>query len=444
MTQPSALRCGHSGTQRKASASQTILAASMSRVLEIAATALLIIATWASVPVANSQTNDRGVKDLTASSANAITSNPYYALIIGNDNYQHINKLKTATNDARAVEELLRRQYGFTTILLEDATREKILTALADYRRQLPPNSNLLIYYAGHGYRDPQTNEAYWLPVDAQGDGNSANWISADDITAAVRAIQSFHVLIISDSCYSGTLTRDSNVGRAPLEEMYKRKSRTLLASGGNEPVADGGGGSHSIFAAVLLGVFQEMKDGDFNAEQMLGKIQERVTGQSQQLPQYFSINYSGHDGGDFVFFVPGGRSKIPDCCKTMAGLDDTSDRIPAPGGGSDVLAVVDKYRRAYEAGDIGLFQQIWPSMPAARVNGLRDFLRAAKLVKLNCSVIGEPEVQTNSATVNFFGQLSYTMNGQFHQAPKQKMIMKLKKATAAGSQSSWEIVSIR
>ena len=164
--------------------------------------------------VAYGQTNKskRGVQAVTSQPESTTELGKYYALVIGNNNYKYVAKLKTAVNDADAVGQLLRDRYGFTVKVLHDATRDNILTALNEYRRTLPVNSNLLIYYAGHGYKDQDTNEAYWLPVDAEKDNNQ-DWISADDISADAHAIPLMHLLIISDSCFSGELARDADVG---------------------------------------------------------------------------------------------------------------------------------------------------------------------------------------------------------------------------------------
>ncbi|MCH8198315.1 MAG: caspase family protein, partial [Proteobacteria bacterium] len=131
----------------------------------------------------------------------------YHALVIGNNNYRELPKLKTAVNDARAVARLLSTDYGFSTKLLIDATRADVIAALARMRAKLKANDNLLIYYAGHGVIDDVTERGYWLPVDAE-QGVPTNWVSNDDITAMLRAIRANHIMVVADSCYSGTLVR--------------------------------------------------------------------------------------------------------------------------------------------------------------------------------------------------------------------------------------------
>ena len=232
-----------------------------------------------------------------------------YALLIGINRYASLPSLLTAVNDARAVDTVLRERYGFTTRVLEDASRYSVLSALNDYDTLLKDGDNLLVYYAGHGYYDQEANKAYWLPADAQAK-NRANWIIADDITSDIRAIPARHVLLISDSCYSGGLTRDASPVSTPqergefLRKMNSYRSRTLLASGGTEPVADGGGSDgHSIFASVLLTGLQQFESPAFAARELFDRyIQVSVAGRSHQVPQYQLIRDSGHDGGDFIF----------------------------------------------------------------------------------------------------------------------------------------------
>lgn len=234
----------------------------------------------------------------------------YYALIIGNNNYIHLPKLKTAVEDAKAVDKILRDKFGFETKLLLNATREQIIVALNEYRR-IGENDNLVIYYAGHGFNDTEVEKAYWLPVDARTEDN-ANWISADDITTNVKKLNARHVLIVADSCYSGTISRGSDLvvlGAKPTErekyllKMSDGKSRTLMASGGNEPVTDGGGGLYSVFAAALLIGILDMEKDIFTAEELyISHIKEKVAGKAAQTPEYNPLRNSGHEGGDFVF----------------------------------------------------------------------------------------------------------------------------------------------
>ncbi|MDH3600327.1 MAG: caspase family protein, partial [Candidatus Tectomicrobia bacterium] len=233
----------------------------------------------------------------------------YYAMIVGNNNYQHLPKLETAVKDATEVDKILKATYGFETELLLNATRSDMLSTLSRLRRNMLPEDNLLVYYAGHGVFEEVAQEAYWLPVDAKED-DVANWIIADSITSEMKRNPARHVLIVADSCYSGTLTRAADVNLSSrrgreyfLKKMFKQPSRTLMASGGNEPVVDNGSDGHSIFAYTFLRALKEIDEAVFTAEELFYKfVKQSVAGQAEQTPVYSIIRNSGHDGGDFVF----------------------------------------------------------------------------------------------------------------------------------------------
>lgn len=235
----------------------------------------------------------------------------YYAIVIGIDRYPSpLPSLETAVSDARAIANVLKNDYGFqVTLLLDsDATRNHILDGINSFHDKLNGNDNLLIYYAGHGFWDRAADKAYWLPVDADSI-YSSNRIIADDLTADVRGQNARHVLIISDSCYSGGLTRSvdspsESAGRVTfLNRMMGNRSRTLMSSGGNEPVADTGTDGHSVFAYAVLHSLAQPRQPIFTGSDLLyGAIRQQVAGKSDQVPQYSYIRNSNDDQGDFVF----------------------------------------------------------------------------------------------------------------------------------------------
>ncbi len=239
----------------------------------------------------------------------------YYAVIIGNDKYANYPNLKTAAVDARETAKILQEEYGFKTLLLHNATRFKILSTFNKIRRELKENDNLLIYYAGHGEIDKTDNSGYWLPVDAEL-GNTKNWISNSAISDILAAIKARHVMVVVDSCYSGTLSTTSiprsNASFSPkihkewIEVMTTTPARMALTSGGVQPVIDGGGGKHSVFAKAFLETLSNNKgllEGYSLYTHVLGKMRvvtDRLN--IDQIPDYAPIQHAGHEAGEFFF----------------------------------------------------------------------------------------------------------------------------------------------
>jgi uncharacterized caspase-like protein len=241
----------------------------------------------------------------------------YHALVIGNNDYQHLRDLRSAVGDAESVAAVLGGRYGFRTRLLTNANRYAILSALNDLREQLTAEDNLLIYYAGHGVLDEVNNRGNWLPVDAEAE-SSANWIPTTAVTDILNIMKARQVLVVVDSCYAGALTRSSVARLATattgeerlhwLRAVSGKRARVVLTSGGIAPVLDSGGGAHSVFAKALLEVLDnnvELLDG----QRLFREVAARVSFAAgnvgfDQVPEYAPIRYAGHEAGEF-FFVP-------------------------------------------------------------------------------------------------------------------------------------------
>jgi uncharacterized caspase-like protein len=247
----------------------------------------------------------------------------YHALVLGNNQYSEgLTPLQSAQPDAQAIAAMLDSQYNYDVFLLLNATRSQMLNALNVYKQNLTENDNLLIYYAGHGWLDEENDRGYWLPIDAQPYPNTTSWISTVDVTDIVNSMKAKHVMIIADSCYAGALTdaRPALVelphllDKIPVDYvdwlrlMANQSARRAMTSGSLEPVPDGTGGLHSVFAGALLESLGT-NDGILAATRLFIKVAAQVSeaakelGRSQQ-PTYRLIKATRYEGGDF-FFVP-------------------------------------------------------------------------------------------------------------------------------------------
>jgi hypothetical protein len=338
----------------------------------------------------------------------------YFALIVGINDYQHLPHLLTPRNDAQELTSVLSDQYGFKTQLLLEATRDQIIGAFDRYRRTLNDTDSLLIYYAGHGYFDEETHHAYWAPVDA-GQDTFARWIIAEDVTGAAQAFPARHVLVISDSCYSGMLTQD--IGRSTisdransLQKMLQTKSRYVMSSGGNEPVADsdapGHFSKHSVFANVLLQDLSQFQADEFTAEQLFGQIRQQVRGRANQGPIFRPIQGS-EEGGDFVFI------------RVRRGEDIHSrekEPLPPPinPDAEAVRTALDNYEEAYASMNVRELKKVWPSLTKDQEKAIKSGfetpgLKAVKVELRNRTV----HIDRGTATAICDQWMIYTFGGR-------------------------------
>jgi len=238
----------------------------------------------------------------------------YHAIIIGNNLYEDLSNLRTAQADAQMIDKLLREQYGFTTQLLINANKSDIVSALSAAQEKLTENDNLIVYYAGHGQLEPNGDRGYWLPVDAAVD-DTEQWISNTVVTNFLDSIPAKQIMVIADSCFSGTLTKASiprtqktmpePMRKRWLTLMAKQKVRTVLSSGGVKPVYDGVN-RHSLFAQAFIDQLAR-NEGVLEGYRLYSDIREEVQQSAiglgvDQVPQYAAVKYAGHEAGEFLF----------------------------------------------------------------------------------------------------------------------------------------------
>lgn len=243
----------------------------------------------------------------------------YYALIIGNQDYENLEDLDSPLNDAARAAEILQDRYGFKVELLTNVNNLQIMQALNQLNDVLTDKDNLLIFYAGHGSRikNGDWESGYWLPTNADLPPNDTRWVSNESVTRHLSRLKAKRVLVMADSCYAGLLSSapgfvfagaKANYSGAYLDYVLPKKSRLLLTSGGDQPVLDNFGRGHSVFARALLDklannskiisgseLFLTIKDSVQVAANAVGV---------EQTPEFKAIKGAGHEAGSF-FFVP-------------------------------------------------------------------------------------------------------------------------------------------
>lgn len=277
------------------------------------------VAILMAVTVANvSASADRGLKATGILNGDAGIPQ-YHALIIGINEYRHWPSLLQARQDAEKVAYLLKTSYGFGDIRAlydREGTRKRILGELRRCALRLGANDALLIYFSGHGYYDKPLQNGYWVPAGAaereQGQPATAEWIPDVVIRDLLDKMQVRHVLVVSDSCFSGALLR-GGPGQIERKEntWYRRAirqpSRWCLASGDLETVPD-----QSVFAKKFLQVLQFPRQSVFSGSDVAGWIKKDVAALTGRQPVFGPLKTaSGSDVGEFVFVARQGTQGL-------------------------------------------------------------------------------------------------------------------------------------
>lgn len=232
------------------------------------------------------------------------TSGRRVALLIGNNRYlAPIPGLLTPARDVDRVAEILKQQFGFEVRIIKDANKADLVRSFARLAREAGSGDSILVYYAGHGYQMDDDGMGYWIPVDGSVK-TAQQWVSNVDITKLLRAIPARQLLLISDSCFSGSLAREQAETSVSAEAQQERRAVLVLSSGGEEPVSDEGKGGHSIFAWHLKQSLTELGARTAGLK-VYRVVRKGVSADYPQMPQYGSVSAAGHEAGSDFMFEP-------------------------------------------------------------------------------------------------------------------------------------------
>ena len=227
-----------------------------------------------------------------------------YVLAIGIDEYAYWDKLQNAVKDASDFVGVLTQQYQFESdnvirLFNQDATEDRIRDAIRDLKRRITPHDNLILYYSGHGHYDKDFDEGHWVPVDARRD-TSGRYISNSDIIKWINAIDAQHILLVIDSCFSGSLVVHKRSG--VMDEHYR--SRRIISSGRLESVSDGAPGQNSPFAEGVITYLKKNTKQSLNTTELVQLVKEYVAGKANQSPVEGRVQNSADENGEFVFHL--------------------------------------------------------------------------------------------------------------------------------------------
>jgi hypothetical protein len=136
-----------------------------------------------------------------------------YALLIGISEYEFTSvrggviPLRYAENDATALKNLLTvAGYRVDDRVNREARREYIVESLTRLRATVREDDEFILFFAGHGARDPSNGETYLLTHDTKLELLDDKAIRLDHLFDLIRDIKARFKLVLLDHCFSGDI----------------------------------------------------------------------------------------------------------------------------------------------------------------------------------------------------------------------------------------------
>ncbi|MBC8383818.1 MAG: caspase family protein [Candidatus Cloacimonetes bacterium] len=140
------------------------------------------------------------------------------AVVIGNRNYNKssVPAVEFANRDAAYMKKYLVNTLGYregNIIYVNDATQGDFLSIFGskdNYKGKLhnyikSGQSDIFIYYSGHGAPDPQSKNGYFVPVDCDPSLVALNGYSLDTFYNNLSKLDYNSLTVVIDACFSGS-----------------------------------------------------------------------------------------------------------------------------------------------------------------------------------------------------------------------------------------------
>jgi len=219
------------------------------------------------------------------------------AVIIGNKNYEKINDVDFAINDARLMKKYLMDSFGYSEkniLYLENASQGDFIGIFGNkdnYKGKLynyvkSGKSDVFIYYSGHGAPNVDTKKGYFVPVDCNPSTVELNGYSLDVFYDNLNKIKFRKLTVVIDACFSGenTLKNVSPIFIKVENPMrFKDNSFIYTSAKGNQLSTWYPNKGHSLFTYYFLKGIQE-KGIEVTNSQMTEFLNENVEYMARRL----------------------------------------------------------------------------------------------------------------------------------------------------------------
>lgn len=140
------------------------------------------------------------------------------AVVLGVERYERVPPAAFARHDAAVFREYARRVFGIgddpsrlyfrTDDEVTGGELRKLFAEGGWLSRRVTTETDLVVYWAGHGQTDLQTKAAYLLPNDADPNYPAQTGLALTELYERLAALKARSVVVFLDACFSGN-TRD-------------------------------------------------------------------------------------------------------------------------------------------------------------------------------------------------------------------------------------------
>jgi hypothetical protein len=231
------------------------------------------------------------------------------ALVVGNDQYSNIPQLRKAVNDARTMNDTLKK-LGFTVLVAENQNRKGLSETLLAFDRMIEKGDTAFFFFAGHGFEIGGEN--YLLPTDVPAATVGQEELIRDGAVAAERIITRIQnrgagtSIFVFDACRNNPFERSGTralSGSGGLAAMTPPEGVFVVYSAGAKQTAldrlsNDDNNPNSVFTRNFS---RTLAEPGLNLVQIAKRTQSEVRDQAQGIKHLQTPAYYDQIVGDVV-----------------------------------------------------------------------------------------------------------------------------------------------
>jgi formylglycine-generating enzyme required for sulfatase activity len=274
------------------------------------------------------------------------------ALVIGNDTYAHVDPLKNAVADARAMAKALEGAGFKVESPVLNADRGRLFDAIARFSEGLGQSDEAVVFFAGHAVELKGVN--YLLPVDIRNDNERSvtfNAVPLNYLLSSVGDQRPKFSLVVIDACRDNPFKGDgrnlNSRGLVPAGAAVAGQMVIYSASEGQKALDRLGPDDKSpngVFTRVFV---KAIETPDIPVHEAMRRVKSEVkrlaeSVQHRQLPAIYDATE-----GEFYFKGKGtgGAAKVP-----APSRDEDAEAYEAADG-ADSIEALEHYLEAFPKG---------------------------------------------------------------------------------------------
>ena len=164
-----------------------------------------------------------------------------WAIIIGISIYRYsgqngLTNLIFADDDAKAFARTL-QNLGWSdshvkSLINEEATQRNILIALESWLTKAGPNDQIILFWAGHGFPDPEDPEKVYFACYDTDIKIPATGYRMDRVRSILEERKAKNVIVLADTCHAGKLITRGDRGMSIVPNIEKMSREKKVPKG--------------------------------------------------------------------------------------------------------------------------------------------------------------------------------------------------------------------